>query len=121
MCHISDFCVPARKAILEMARIEKTVFLSYRRTDLPWALNVYQALTHSGFDVFFDFKSIASGDFESIIFENIRARAHFIVVLTPTALERCEEPGDILRREIEESIEWRRNVVPLFFGEFDFK
>ena len=76
-----------------MGRIEKTVFLSYRRTNAPWALAISQNLTHHGYDVFFDFNGIASGDFESVILENIRARAHFVVLLTPSALERCGEPG----------------------------
>jgi hypothetical protein len=31
-----------------MARIEKTVFISYHRTNLPWALAVYQNLTAQG-------------------------------------------------------------------------
>lgn len=48
-------------------RIEKTVFISYRRTNLPWALFVYQYLTIYGYDVFFDYQSIDSGDFESVI------------------------------------------------------
>ena len=71
-----------------MARVEKTVFLSYRRTNATWALSIYQNLTTKGFDVFFDYKGITSGDFESVILENIRARAHFLVALTPSALER---------------------------------
>ena len=70
-----------------MARVEKTVFLSYRRTNAPWALAIYQNLTANGFDVFFDYNGIASGDFESVILENIKARAHFLIVLTPSALE----------------------------------
>ena len=41
-----------------MARVEKTVFISYRRSDFPWALAIYQHLTHNGFDVFFDYKGI---------------------------------------------------------------
>jgi diguanylate cyclase (GGDEF)-like protein len=103
-----------------MARVEKTVFISYRRTDFPWALAIYQHLTHHGFDVFFDYTGLASGDFASVIFENIRARAHFLIVLTPTALERCNEAEDWLRREIEESLDCRRNIVPLFMEGFDF-
>jgi tetratricopeptide (TPR) repeat protein len=103
-----------------MGRIEKTVFISYRRTNLPWALAVYQDLTHKGYDVFFDYLSIPSGDFESIIIENIKARAHFVVILTPSALERCNEPGDWLRREIETAMEEKRNIVPLMLESFDF-
>ena len=101
-------------------RIEKTVFISYRRTNFPWALNIYQDLTHHGYDVFFDYQSIDSGDFEKIILDNIRARAHFIVVLTPSALERCKEPDDWLRREIETAIDEKRNIVPLMMEGFDF-
>ena len=103
-----------------MGRIEKTVFLSYRRTNAPWALAISQNLTHHGYDVFFDFNGIASGDFESVILENIRARAHFIVLLTPSALERCGEPGDWLRREIETALSIQRNIVPLMLESFDF-
>ena len=103
-----------------MGRIEKTVFLSYRRTNFPWALAIYQDLTQHGFDVFFDFTSIASGEFESAILENIRARAHFLVLLTPSALERCGEPEDWLRREIETALSIQRNIVPLTLEGFDF-
>ena len=103
-----------------MKRIEKTVFLSYRRKDIFHALSVFQHLTHHGYDVFFDFTGIGSGDFERIILENIKARAHFLVLLTPSALERCSEPADWLRREIETAIETRRNIIPLIFDGFDF-
>jgi hypothetical protein len=48
-----------------MERIDKTVFLSYRRTNVPWALAIFQNLTNHGYDVFFDYTGIASGDFES--------------------------------------------------------
>ncbi|MDQ6700276.1 MAG: toll/interleukin-1 receptor domain-containing protein, partial [Acidobacteriota bacterium] len=103
-----------------MERIEKTVFLSYRRTNIPWALAIYQNLTANGYDVFFDYNGIASGDFERVILGNITARAHFLVLLTPSALERCGDPGDWLRREIEASLDSQRNVVPLMLEGFDF-
>ncbi len=103
-----------------MARIEKTIFISYRRTDVYTALAVYENLKNQGYDVFFDYRSISSGDFEQIITSNIRARAHFLIILTPTALDRLNEPGDWLRREIEIAIDEKRNIVPLFFKEFRF-
>jgi tetratricopeptide (TPR) repeat protein len=103
-----------------MGRIEKTVFISYRRTNLPWALAIFQNLTAHGYDVFFDYESINSGDFEQVILGNIRARAHFLVVLTPSALERCSDPNDWLRREIETALDEKRNIVPLFLEGFNF-
>jgi tetratricopeptide (TPR) repeat protein len=103
-----------------MERIEKTVFLSYRRTNIPWAIAIFQDLTHNGYDVFFDYLGIASGDFERIILGNITARAHFLVLLTPSALERCADPVDWLRREIETALTNQRNIVPLMLEGFDF-
>jgi serine/threonine-protein kinase len=103
-----------------MARIENTVFISYRRTDVYTALAVYENLKNQGYDVFFDYRSISSGDFEQIITSNIRARAHFLLILTATALDRCNEPGDWLRREIEIAIDEKRNIVPLVFKGFQF-
>ena len=103
-----------------MDRIEKTVFLSYRRTNIPWALAIFQNLTQNGYDVFFDYNGIASGDFERVILGNIVSRAHFLVLLTPSALERCIDPEDWLRREIETALSSQRNIVPLMLEGFDF-
>jgi hypothetical protein len=103
-----------------MARIENTVFISYRRADVYTALAVYENLKNQGYDVFFDYRSISSGDFEQIISGNIKARAHFLLILSPTALDRCNEPGDWLRREIEIAIDEKRNIIPLFFKGFRF-
>jgi len=103
-----------------MTRIEKTVFISYRRTNLPWALAIYQNLATNGYDVFFDYQSINSGDFDQIIIGNIKARAHFLVLLTPSSLERCNEPGDWFRREIETALFEKRNVIPLLLDGFSF-
>ena len=103
-----------------MGRIEKTIFISYRRTNYWTALAVYQNLTMNGYDVFFDYNSIPSGDFEQVITENVKFRAHFIVLLSPSALDRCNEPGDWLRREIETAIDSKRNIIPLMMEGFDF-
>jgi hypothetical protein len=94
--------------------------MSYRRANMPWALAVYENLTAHHYDVFFDYESILSGDFEQVILGNIRARAHFIVLLTPSALDRCDKPDDWLRREIETALDEKRNIVPIFLEGFSF-
>jgi hypothetical protein len=38
-----------------MERPEKTVFICFRRHNIPWALAIFQNLTARGFDVFFDY------------------------------------------------------------------
>lgn len=103
-----------------MGRIEKTVFISYRRTDKSWAQAVFGDLTQHGYDVFIDYDGIASGNFETAILENIRARAHFLVLLTPSALEPRKDSVDWMRREIEAALDSQRNIVPLMLGGFDF-
>jgi TIR domain len=103
-----------------MGRIEKTVFVSYRRTDQAWGLAIFQDLTQHGYDVFIDYDGIASGNFETVILENIKVRAHFLVLLTPTTLERSGDPKDWMRREIEAALDNRRNIVPLMLEGADF-
>ena len=103
-----------------MKRVEKTVFISYRRTNFYTALAVYQDLTAHGYDVFFDYQSIDSGDFEQVIFENIKHRAHFLIILSPSALERLKDPKTIMRREVEMALDEKRNIIPLMMETFDF-
>jgi len=105
-----------------MTETEKTVFISYRRDVSKYpARLVFNDLRAHGYDVFMDVESIDSGTFDTIILNQIAARAHFVVILAPGSLERCTEPGDWLRQEIERAIALRRNVVPLMFDGFTFK
>lgn len=102
-----------------MPRVEKTIFISYRRTNLFTARAIYENLRRHNYDVFFDFESINAGDFEQIILQSIESRAHFILILTPSALARCKNPDDWLRREIQHAITHQRNIIPLTFEGFD--
>jgi hypothetical protein len=49
-----------------------------------------------------------------------KSAGHFLVLLTPTALERSADPKDWMRREIETAVESQRNVVPLMLAGFNF-
>jgi tetratricopeptide (TPR) repeat protein len=99
----------------------KSVFISYRRTNIYIARAVYQDLRANGYDVFLDYQSIDSGDFSQVILNQIAARAHFVLILTPSALERCVNSDDMMRLEIEYAIDQKRNFVPLTFEGFDYK
>src|SRR5262245_21151915 len=55
---------------------------------------------------------------ESFLETYLRARILF-VLLTPSALERCSDPSDWLRREIETALDNKRNIVPLILEGFD--
>lgn len=98
-----------------MARVEKTVFISYRRPNLTRALAIYQKLTAHGYDVFFDRGDSQHEDFEQAILDNIKTRAHFLIQLTPSALDGFDSPDDLMRREIETALDEKRNIICLFF------
>ncbi len=105
-----------------MTEPEKTVFISYRRsTSKDLAGRIFDHLHLHNYDVFLDVNSIDSGMFDTVILNQIAARAHFLVLLSPGALKRCINPDDWLRREIEEALHRKRNIVPLIDEGFDFE
>jgi hypothetical protein len=102
-----------------MIPYERTVFISYRRAHYWVARAVEQNLSAHGFDVFLDLDDINSGPFSEAILRAIETRAHFLLILTPSALERCLQPGDWLLREIRHALDTARNIVPLTLPGFD--
>lgn len=103
-----------------MARIPKTVFISYRRTNQAHAIKIYQLLQESGYDPFLDIKDLGAGAWRVIIQREIQRRAHFVLLLTPSAVERFAEPNDVMRFEIETALDNKRNLVPLMFDGFSY-
>ncbi len=104
-----------------MSEVDRTVFLSYRRdVSQHIARSVFLDLRHHDYDVFMDVESINSGTFDTIILDQIVARAHFVLVLTHGSLDRCVNENDWLRIEIEHAIDLQRNIVPLLFDGFTF-
>ncbi len=104
-----------------MPEEHKTVFISYRRKVAAFiARAIFQDLRDHEYDVFMDVESIDSGQFNQIILNQIEAKAHFILILTSGTVERCAEPGDWLRQEIEYAIDKQRNIVPLLINDYNF-
>lgn len=105
-----------------MPTVHNTVFISYRReTSAFIARAIFMDLRLHKYDVFMDVESIHSGEFESVILEQLSTRAHFLLILTAGTLERCENPKDWVRREIEEAIRTKRNIIPILVNDFQFK
>src|SRR5262249_18294536 len=50
----------------------------------------------------------------------IAARPYFLLILAPGSLDRCDEPDDWLRREIEYAMDLKRIIIPLTTSNFDF-
>ena len=108
--------------IVSRFEYSRTVFISYRRGLASYAVwAIYSDLQRHGYDVFLDVANLGSGKFEQIIMNEIAARAHFIVVLSPGAMERFSDPADLFRREIEEAIKLERNIIPFLIEGFRFE
>jgi tetratricopeptide (TPR) repeat protein len=104
-----------------MAEKSNDTFISYRR-DVGGilAMALWQNLSQLGIDVFYDIESIRAGEFGSIIFRQIEARPYFVLLLTPKTLDRCSEPDDWLRKEIEHAVATERVIIPAHTPNFDF-
>jgi formylglycine-generating enzyme required for sulfatase activity len=100
---------------------QNTVFISYRRAlSKHLARSIYMDLKINGWDAFLDVNTIDSGDFDRIILNQIGARAHFILLISPGSLERCANSGDWVLREIQEAVRLERNIVPIIEEGADF-
>jgi formylglycine-generating enzyme required for sulfatase activity len=100
---------------------QNTVFISYRRAiSKHLARSIYMDLRSNGWDTFLDVNTIDSGDFDRIILNQIAARAHFILLISPGSLERCANAGDWVLREIQEAVRLERNIVPVVEEGADF-
>nr|VFK54661.1 MAG: Tetratricopeptide repeat-containing protein [Candidatus Kentron sp. TUN]VFK58106.1 MAG: Tetratricopeptide repeat-containing protein [Candidatus Kentron sp. TUN] len=99
----------------------KTVFISYRRDAIGklFARSIERELTHRGYDVFLDVDTMEPGVWVEQIEREIPARAHFLLLLTPGALDPCADEGDWVRREYQFATRHGRNIVPVRSEDFD--
>jgi len=93
------------------------VFISYRRSNgsqLASLLKVHLQLRQ--FSVFIDVERLEAGKFDNNLLHNIRQARHFLLVLTPNALDRCVEDSeckDWVHREIVAALNSQCNIIPI--------
>lgn len=87
------------------------VFLSYRRGYPEMARLIKKELVERGFRVFLDVEDLKQCYFDERLANVIRNSGNFICLITPGSLERCQEPDDWVRREIETAFATNRNIV----------
>nr|XP_046916139.1 NAD(+) hydrolase sarm1-like isoform X2 [Dermatophagoides farinae] len=93
------------------------VFISYRRSNgsqLASLLKVHLQLR--GFSVFLDVERLEAGKFDNNLLNSIRQAKHFLLVLTPNALDRCindDEQKDWVHREIAQALLTKCNIIPI--------
>ena len=95
--------------------VEKSVIICHRRKNRVLAQAVDQILRADGYDVFYDSGLTITPDTEQVHLNQITARAHFILILTPNAINANTNRDDWFRRQIEFALDFRRNIIVLCF------
>ena len=97
------------------------IFISYRRKGAKTeAVVLYYNLKAMGYRVFLDFTSLHSGKFSEEIRQAISGCTDFLLLINPTAFNRCEEETDCYRKEIEWALENNKNIIPILVNQKDF-
>jgi len=92
-------------------------FISYRRSNgsqLASLLKVHLELR--GFSCFIDVERLEAGKFDNNLLKSIRQAQNFLLVLTPSALDRCiqdSEQKDWVHKEVVEALQSKCNIIPV--------
>ena len=90
------------------------VFISYRReSGADLARLVWETLNRRGFVAFMDVEDLRSGPFNTSLYSRIAEASDFVVILTPNALDRCQNEGDWLGLELAYAFQNKKNVIPV--------
>lgn len=101
--------------------MKKDVFISYRRDGGDsLAQLMYYRLTNDGYNVFLDVESLRSGKFNEALYQKIEECTDFILILPEKGLDRCVDPSDWVRLEIECALRLNKNIIPIMMRNFKF-
>jgi hypothetical protein len=70
--------------------------------------------------VFFDVENLRAGDFNKELYDVIDQCNDFLIILSPDALDRCENEGDWVRNELSYALKKKKNIVPVLLRGFTF-
>ena len=97
------------------------IFISYRRDGGEYTARILcDRLQDMGYRVFFDVESLRSGEFNTRLYNAIDSCKDVLVILSPGALDRCVNPDDWVRRELEYALMREKNVIPVLLRGFTF-
>jgi len=115
-----EFCSFICSRGFHHAQIRKKVFIHHRRTNHAHALAIWNDLRAHGYDVFMDDDPIHPSAFDQTIHAQILVRAHFLVILTPSALDYAQDPNDWFRRGIDLARTHQRHIIPVLLEGFSW-
>lgn len=94
------------------------IFISYRRDAFESANLFATRLKALGYRVFFDVETMNAGKFNEQLLDVISKCKDFILVLSPNALDRCNDEGDWVRCEVMCAMEHKKNIIPIMLSGF---
>lgn len=104
-----------------MGQKKYDIFISYRRDGgESTAKMLRDQLASIKYRVFFDVESLRSGDFNLALLSVIEGCRDFVLVLSPGALDRCQNENDWVRLEIEHALRNNLNIIPVMLRGFTF-
>ena len=101
-------------------KMKQGIFISYRRaTGSTMARMIYDRLRlEKGYECFLDVEKLNVGNFrENIAAEMDKCRI-FLLILSRNALNRCVNPADNVRQEIEAAMERQLEIIPVTDEDF---
>ena len=94
--------------------MKQKIFISYRRdTSFELAKSICKELERKRNTCFFDVKSIKAGDFYQIILSKMDECDIFLLLVSDTTFDRCNDPTDYVRLEIEAALERNLTIIPV--------
>ena len=91
-----------------------SIFISYRRDGgKETAEKIYKILSVK-YNTFLDEESLNSGVFDQAIESQIKECIDFILIVTPTTFDRCNEKNDWILNEGRIALQYSKNIIPVF-------
>ena len=105
-----------------MSRRKYDVFISYRREGgINSAVGLHATLTQMHYRAFLDVNNLRFGQYDKALFDVIENCTDFLLVLSPNALDRCSDPDDWVRLEVEHAIAHNKHIIPIICDGADMK
>lgn len=118
---LSDHPAPQVTPSVNVHEPKFDVFLSYRRRGgSEIARLVAERLERQGYEVFLDVEGLAEGDWSAALEHQIEQCHDFVPIITQDFFARCEQPDDVVRKEIALALSKGKNVVPVIATENPF-
>lgn len=118
-CLAREGCADAKRRVMDFLRRLRPenscdIFVSYRRTGgLDLARMLQLEMKCRGYNVFFDYNSLRSGQFDKEILKAIDSCKRFILILSEGCLDRCVNQDDWVRAEIVHAMRRGKKIVPM--------